>query len=290
MGILLLITSIEYDIITIGGLPKTYIRRITNMTMIYEPKGKAREYSPLALNLYLGCEHGCKYCYAPSALQRARENYFKTPVPRANVIENLKKELAKNRPVEQVLLSFIGDVYGNCTDSNETTRQALELLLEAKAPVAILTKAGLNCLVDIQLFKKFGEHIQVGASLTFDNKKDSLDWEPGAATPENRLKMLESLHKEGIKTFASFEPVVDPTQSLNLMIKSLSWVDVFKIGKINHYQGLDKKIDWTRFLANTVNLLRNANKAFYIKHDLRIAAPSVRLFGNEVLPDEHNVY
>jgi DNA repair photolyase len=33
------------------------------MQTIYEPKGKAREYAPLALNLYESCPHGCKYCY-----------------------------------------------------------------------------------------------------------------------------------------------------------------------------------------------------------------------------------
>ena len=55
------------------------------MSVIYTPKGAAREYSPLALNLYLQCTHACKYCYAPSAMQRARENYFcsaNMPMPR----------------------------------------------------------------------------------------------------------------------------------------------------------------------------------------------------------------
>ena len=28
-------------------------------TVIYEPRGRAREYSPLAVNLYRGCSHGC---------------------------------------------------------------------------------------------------------------------------------------------------------------------------------------------------------------------------------------
>jgi DNA repair photolyase len=35
--------------------------------VIYEPKGKAGEYAPLALNLYAGCSHGCTYCFAPTA-------------------------------------------------------------------------------------------------------------------------------------------------------------------------------------------------------------------------------
>ena len=56
------------------------------MSVIYEPKGKAREYSPLALNLYLDCSHGCKYCYAP-AIQRQGDGYYTVASPRTNIIK-----------------------------------------------------------------------------------------------------------------------------------------------------------------------------------------------------------
>jgi DNA repair photolyase len=41
-------------------LPKTYI--------IYEPKGPAKEYADLALNIYCGCLHRCRYCFGPGVL------------------------------------------------------------------------------------------------------------------------------------------------------------------------------------------------------------------------------
>lgn len=256
---------------------------------IYEPKGKAREYSPLALNLYMGCTHKCAYCYAPRCIQKAREEYYKTPEPRKGIIESLRKELAHDVPKQQVLLSFVGDVYCETTDNNQLTRDVLETLLEYKAPVAILTKGGKRCLRDLDLFRKYGEHIQVGATLTFDNDADSLQWEPGAALPSERMEVLKTLHDNGIRTFASFEPVINPAQSLNLMRQTLGYIDVYKVGKINNWLGADKLIDWTQFLNDTLEILRPAGKQFYIKHDLRNAAPSVRLYGNEVLPDEHNV-
>ena len=258
------------------------------MSVIYEPRGKAREYSPLALNLYMGCMHGCKYCYGPSCLQRKRESYFQKPEPRKGVIENLKNEIAKNRPHCQVLLSFIGDPYGETADNNAATQQALEILLESKVPTAILTKGGARCLKNIDLFKKFDGHIQVGATLTFDNDNDSMEWESGAATPAERLDTLRVLHETGIRTFASFEPVIIPEQSLNLMRKGIEFIDVYKVGKINNFQGIDKKINWKDFLQKTLDILRNAGKQIYIKHDLRMAAPNIKLYGNEVLPDEHN--
>lgn len=261
------------------------------MSVIYKPRGKAREYSPLALNLYLQCTHGCKYCYAPSAIQKKREAYFALPQPRKNVLEGLQRELMKNAPKEQVLLSFIGDVYSETSDNNRTTREALEMLNAHHVPVAILTKGGNRCLKDIDIFKAFGEHIQVGATLTFLDEKKSLEWESGAASPEERLGVLKTLHEAGIKTFVSFEPVIEPEESLKLIERTLEdgSVDVYKIGKINNYQGIDKKIDWNDFLGKALAMLRNTGKHIYIKHDLRVAANKILLYGNEVLQDEYNV-
>jgi len=261
------------------------------MGVIYEPKGKAREYSPLALNLYLACTHGCKYCYAPSCMQRKRESYFKKPEPRKNIIENLKKELAKGTPKEQVLLSFIGDVYCESEDGGRTTTEALEILQGAGVPVAILTKGGFRCLKDMELFKRFHEHIQVGATLTFDNDHDSLSWESGAAIPSERLAMLATLKEAGIRTFVSFEPVIDAEQSLSLIRRTLALdcVDVYKVGKVNNFQGIDKTIDWTDFLERCLDLIRPTGKELYIKHDLRQEAIEVDLSADEVDADVHNV-
>lgn len=259
------------------------------MSIIYEPQGKAREYSPLAINLYLSCTHQCKYCYAPRCRHQTQADYFKKPKPRQNIIMNLEKDLKFSKPNRQVLLSFIGDVYCDTEDNNQTTKDCLELLLKYKVPVAILTK-NKKCLKDLDLFKKFGEHIQVGMTLTFDNDKDSTEWENGASLPNERLETLKILHENGIKTFASFEPVIIPSQSLNLMKNGLEFIDIYKIGKINNYNGIDKNINWVDFLNKTLKLLRDNGKAFYIKHDLRVACPEIRLYGNEVLCDEHNVY
>ena len=39
------------------------------MDVVYKPRGRAREYSELACNLYRGCTHGCRYCYAPASMR-----------------------------------------------------------------------------------------------------------------------------------------------------------------------------------------------------------------------------
>ena len=261
------------------------------MSLIYTPAGKAREYSPKALNIYLSCTHHCEYCYAPRCRWQTNEEYFTKPSPRKDIAEKLEQALLKGDKItEQVLLSFIGDVYCETTDENRATRECLKILLKHKVPVAILTKGGNRCLKDLDLFKQFGEHIQVGATLTFDNEADSLAWESGAAIPEERIEVLRELKRNGVRTFASFEPVIVPDQSIRLIERTLDCVDVYKIGKINNFGGIDKKIDWTSFLKQVVCVLREAGKPFYIKYDLRNSAPSVRLYGNEIMPDEHNVW
>jgi len=180
------------------------------MPIIYEPSGMAKEYSPYACNLYIGCSHCCKYCYAPHTLQRTENDYFGIPGPRRNMLNYLEQDMQKQPYRKQILLSFIGDVYCRNTDNNETTRVALQLLNQYGAPVAVLSKGGQKMLRDLDVFKSFGNRIMIGSTLTFLDTEKSTQWEPGAALPEERLETLKELHAAGIRTFASFEPVVEP--------------------------------------------------------------------------------
>ena len=238
------------------------------MSKIYEPKGRAREYSPLALNLFKGCTHGCKYCYVPRMFKKWQPGYDHSQcTPQVNFAELEKSAQSLFGCDKQILLSFTGDPY--CGVSPETTEKALQILNRYQHKVAILTKGGCRCLQHIELFKQFGERIKVGATLTFDNAKDSAEWEPGAAMPLERIEALKQLHKEGIKTWVSFEPTIDPYQSLHLLEMVAPFVDHVKIGKLNNYNGLDAKIDWASFINKSVKICRDYGLPFYVKDDLR---------------------
>lgn len=83
------------------------------MSIIYEPKGRAKEYCELAANLYRGCGHGCRYCYAPDATRADREKFYREPQPRKSVIEKLRKDAFTISGIEKrpVLLCFTCDPY-----------------------------------------------------------------------------------------------------------------------------------------------------------------------------------
>ena len=255
--------------------------------VIYEPTGKAREYSPLALNVYTGCTHGCAYCYAPRCMKRDRQQYYQPPAPRKGIADLLRRQLAEEAPERQVLLSFIGDCFCETLDHSAAALECLDALAAADVPTAILTKGGRRLLRAERQIAAFAPgRVAVGATLTMSRRAASLEWEPGAALPEERVEVLRHFHGLGVRTFASFEPVLDPVQSLEMIRASLDCVDLYKVGKLNNHP-LEHLIDWRSFLREAVAILRGAGKEFYVKVDLRNAAPDIVLTPDEADADVH---
>jgi DNA repair photolyase len=242
------------------------------MSAIYEPSGAAREYSPLALNYIKGCDHGCVYCYVPKMMKRFNKDYIHSNVyikEEETLIKELIRSAKKHRDSEkQVFLSFLTDPYSHFNNDTKLTRRVLMILLEYNIPVSILSKGGKNLLQDLDVFKMFGDNIQIGGSLTFTSDEDSLKWEKNGALPNERFETLKIMHDNGIRTWASMEPVIYPDQSLEIMELTKDYVDAYKIGKLNHFKKHEEKFDWTKFLTDSVNIMRKNNKEFYIKKDL----------------------
>jgi DNA repair photolyase len=258
------------------------------MCKIYEPAGRAREYSPLALNYFKGCDHNCLYCYVKPMMSRFNSNYDHETVINPQDFKELevsaKKMMGCNK---QILLSFTGDPY--CNAENGETRQVLEILNKYNHKVAILTKHPNKAIKDIDIFKKFEDRFKIGSTLTFDNEKDSKHWESGAALPNERIEALKYFADNGVITWASFEPVIIPEQSLNLLKQISSFIDHVKIGKINHYKGIEKDIDWAKFIFEAVRICRDKNMKFYIKNDLQKFNKNVYLSGDETNEDFLNL-
>jgi DNA repair photolyase len=252
--------------------------------IISVPKGPALEYSPLAFNAYKSCSHGCIYCYCPAIFRnKSRVEFHNEIDQKEKPIERLKDEVSKwKHKKQQVLLSFVGDPYAPEDCKNRYTRKALEILLSNGFPVSILSKGGKRILKDLDIFIKYKNKIKVGATLTMITGGDSKHFEPKAAVPRDRMETLKELHKNGIRTWVSLEPVLDTQATLNLIQKTHSYVDEYKIGRWNHSKDASENIDWRKFLYDAVKLLRKYKCNFYVKNDLARYSNSASFFkGNE---------
>jgi DNA repair photolyase len=239
-----------------------------NGLVIYEPKGAAREYAALATNPYIGCEHGCSYCYGPGAMHKTREAYM-MPQLRQDYLVKLERDAQRMTPGEPIHLGFACDAYCLFDVEHQITRQAIEILHKHGHSVSVLTKGGSRSLRDLDLL---GPKDAMGATLTFDNDADSLQWEPNAALPGDRLAALRAYHDEGVPTWASMEPVIVPAQSLELIRMAAPFVDTFKLGRWNH-DVRAKAINWHQYATEAVALVQALGRDFMVKDALRPFLP-----------------
>jgi DNA repair photolyase len=234
---------------------------------IYEPRGKAREYAPLAVNLYTGCEHKCEYCYAPATIHSTKEK-FHIPLPRIDILNKIEKDAEKLQAAHQtgpVLLCFTCDPYQPLNEKYQLTRKAIQLLHSHKLNVMILTKGGQRAENDFDLLS---DQDWFGTTLTCIDVTLSLKWEPGAALPEDRIITLEKAHEKGIKTWVSLEPVLYPDTVMEIVKKTYLYVDQFKIGTLNYHPHA-QTINWHKFAIDVKNLLDTLRCQYYLKQDLR---------------------
>src|SRR5512143_2663312 len=106
-----------------------------------------------SINPYRGCEHGCIYCYArPSHgyLNLSAGLDFETKLfAKTNAAELLRAELAKpGYRVSAINLGANTDPYQPVERRYRITRQILEVLLEHRHPLTIVTK---NALIERDL-------------------------------------------------------------------------------------------------------------------------------------------
>jgi len=157
-----------------------------------------------SINPYRGCEHGCVYCYA-----RPTHEYlgfssgldFETKIMvKEDAPELLRKELSsRNWTPQLVALSGNTDCYQPIEKTKQLTRRCLEVFLEFRNPVVIITK---NFLVtrDVDILAELARYDCVGVTVsltTLDHKLSSL-LEPRASRPARRLAAIKRLAEAGV--------------------------------------------------------------------------------------------
>lgn len=236
------------------------------MKAIYEPTGRAAEYSHLSCNLYRGCEHGCHYCYAPKVL-RMKPEEFARATPRAGIIQGLERDAERLAgTAKRVLLCFTCDPYQPIEREHNITHQAIGILRRQHIAFQILTKAGYAAARDFDLY---GDDDAFAVTLTSLKQSDQQRDEPVAAPPGERIGALTWAYQKGITTWVSLEPVIDPDESLRIIKETHEFVDHYKIGTLNHVDCKTTPGQWRDFGQMAIRLCRTFGKTYYIKQDLQ---------------------
>lgn len=163
---------------------------------------------PYSFNPYVGCYHGCVFCYVPRLLQTPREAWGTTVVVKRNAATVLAREVRRYQQ-GLVAISTATDPYQHAEGKYRITRQALEVLLRAGWPVHVLSRSPLMAR-DRDLFTQFRE-IEVGMSVpTLDDEARAL-LEPWAPPVPARLRCLRELADAGLTSFVGFAPAYPPT-------------------------------------------------------------------------------
>lgn len=244
------------------------------MSAIYEPRGAAREYSPLALNLYRGCAHGCRYCYAPACLRMSAAEFRRDPRPRTGILDQLRRDAAKLRgDPREVLLSFAHDPYQPAEAEHGVTRQALEILLDHGLHPRVLTKnPALALSRDGDLLARGS--VPLGTTICFEAESQRECWEPGTPALASRWGALALARHRGIPTWVSVEPVIDPVQGLAAIRWAGRVADEIKCGKINHNKELESRHDWPAFALAARAALIETGAAWLLKDSLAELLPT----------------
>lgn len=167
-----------------------------------------------SLNVYRGCSHGCSYCFA----RPTHEYYdlgagldFETKIfVKERAPELFRDWLARDRYVpETITISGVSDCYQPIERQLKLTRQCLQVALEARQPVALVTK---NALVtrDMDLLSEMAARrlVSVAVSLTSLDQSLVKVMEPRTSSPAAKLRAIEQLSQAGVPTCVLIAPVI----------------------------------------------------------------------------------
>ncbi|HLF10555.1 MAG TPA: PA0069 family radical SAM protein [Gammaproteobacteria bacterium] len=202
----------EEEVESVEGLP-TQLHVDVSRTIIARNRSPDLPFSQ-SINPYRGCEHGCIYCYARPThayLDLSPGRDFETQLyfkPQAAKL--LRAELTRaDYDVSPIALGTNTDPYQPIERKLEITRSLLELLLELRHPLTIVTKGAL-ILRDLDLLAGLAADklVSVMVSLTTLDEDLKRRMEPRTAGPQQRLGVVRELAGHGIPTGVLLAPII----------------------------------------------------------------------------------
>jgi DNA repair photolyase len=195
--------------------------------------------SGYSLNPYSNCSFNCVYCYTRGS--KYGENQVPGLAAKINAPEVLVKQLknrARKREYGFIAFGSATDPYLPVEEDLGLTRELLMIILRFRFPLHLLTRSPL-ILRDLDILKKIGEkavipdqfqdktNTGVVLSFSFSTTEEHLAriFEPGAPSPQERLKTMKQCREEGFTVGAIFMPLLpvlsDREEHLDEMIRKV---------------------------------------------------------------------
>ncbi len=171
-------------------------------------------YFNYSVNPYRGCAHGCSYCYArPSHEYLGMDgglDFESKILVKLNAAELFRDWLNRlSWSCEPIMFSGVTDCYQQAERQFQLTRQCLDVALEARQPVEIITK---NALVtrDLDVLAKLAAMnlVRVAISITSLDQTLTKRLEPRTSSPRARIDAIKKLTAAGVPTIAMLAPVI----------------------------------------------------------------------------------
>jgi DNA repair photolyase len=184
------------------------------------------------INPYIGCQHGCRYCYARyiKKFTGHKEAWGDFVDIRINAAELLAVEIKKKKR-GRVWVSGLCDPYQPLERKYQLTRKCLEILADNRWPVTVQTRSSL-VLRDIDILRR-GEDFEAGLSITTADDGIRRLFEPVAPSIKDRINTLDELHKAGIRTFAMIAPILPGAENLPSELEGK--VDSILVDRLNYH-------------------------------------------------------
>ena len=167
-----------------------------------------------SINCYRGCIHGCTYCFSRPTHEYlgfgAGTDFDRKIVVKTRAPELLSQELMKpSWKGDELVFSFTSDPYLPLEAHYKLTRRCLEVCVEFRQPVGIITKSAL-VRRDIDVLQALAREASLSVFFTipFTDVEAARAVEPFAPLPDARFHAMADLAAAGIKVGIGIAPVI----------------------------------------------------------------------------------
>lgn len=188
------------------------------------------------LNIYRGCEHHCRYCYAlytQRYMQTEGSDFYQDIYIKTNIAEALRKQLSSSKWEKKVIsIGSITDSYQPIEAERKLMRDVLKVMIEFRNPIIISTKSDL-ILRDLDLIKELAEttYVNIASTITTMDEKTASILEPSAPSPHRRVEVLKTFRQQtkasiGFHTMPFLPYISDDEKTLEHLMQAAKDIDV----------------------------------------------------------------